>query len=76
MTSPDYDNRIHHRCVEWVRLITSPTRSLKHKAALCRFCRMVPVIHEQVNMMIGIKVELENVAKQIVRNPNITIHIQ
>lgn len=72
----DYNAKLHYRCTRWVEFITDPYRSLAHKAALARFIRAFPILHEQVNIMIGIKLHLEILDKQIVRNPNIEIHIR
>lgn len=72
----DYNNRLHYRCTKWVDVLTDPKRSLKHKAAMARFLRAYPIFHDMVSVMIVLKLHLEAVDKQIVRNPNVTIHIQ
>jgi len=70
----DYNNRLHYRCTKWVETLTDPHRSLGHKAAIARFLRAYPIIHEQVSIMILIKLHLEAVDKTIVRNPNVAIN--
>jgi len=70
----DYNNRLHYRCTKWVDTLTDPGRSLEHKAALARFLRAYHIIHDQVNVMIAVKLHLEAVDKTIVRNPNVAIN--
>jgi len=70
----DYNNRLHYRCTKWVETLTDPSRSLVHKASIARFLRAYPIIHEQVSIMILIKLHLEAVDKTIVKNPNVAIN--